>query len=70
MKKKLESYDWMDDKVELLLPVTLGYKVNKCPENIDWMSCQSKHNHIYTHINNSCRVQAEVMYQGFPKAPS
>ncbi|KAK7922007.1 hypothetical protein WMY93_008909 [Mugilogobius chulae] len=37
------SFVWTDKEVELLLSVTLEYKVNKTHESIDWESCQSKY---------------------------
>ena len=37
---------WTDDEVELLLKVTLEYKVNQTAKNIDWESCQTKYSDI------------------------
>ncbi len=73
-KSKGDLYVWMDNEVELLLHVTLKYKVNKCQENIDWESCQSKYNDVFEafyeqypdvtlHINNNCQAQVKEMTQ-------
>ncbi len=40
-KKKGDSYAWANGEAELLLRVTLEYKVKKCQENFDREPCQS-----------------------------
>ena len=37
---------WTDDECELLLSVTLQYKVQKSSEGIDWESVRSKYDDI------------------------
>ena len=45
-KSKADSFVWTDDKVELLLKITIEYKVSKTSENVDWESCQTKYSDI------------------------
>ena len=44
---------WVDDEAELLLNVTLEYRVSKYMENVDWDSVQSK----YQDLLNRMKVQ-------------
>lgn len=44
--KKADSLVWTDDEVELLLRVTLDYKVEKYQQNVDWESYSSKYGDI------------------------
>ncbi|XP_047453544.1 uncharacterized protein si:ch211-174j14.2 [Mugil cephalus] len=43
MAKRIDSFVWTDDEVELLLRITLEYKASKFQDNVDWESCQSKY---------------------------
>ena len=45
-KSKSEPFLWTDDEVELLLNVTLEYKVGRATENVNWESCQMKYSDI------------------------
>ncbi|XP_038123785.1 uncharacterized protein LOC119771735 [Cyprinodon tularosa] len=40
------SLVWTDDEVELLLRVTLDYKVKRLQESVDWETCHSKYSDI------------------------
>ncbi len=67
-KKKGDSYVWMDDEVELLLPVSLDYKANKC-QNINKQT--SSHHFGLTAMGNIYKqqlpVHVRVMMSPFPK---
>ncbi|XP_059929398.1 uncharacterized protein LOC132473337 [Gadus macrocephalus] len=41
--KKVEIFVWSDHECEMLLRLTLEYKVSKLQQNVDWESCQSKY---------------------------
>ena len=41
--KRLESFVWSDREVEVLLRLTLEYKLAKRKQNVDWESCQAKY---------------------------
>jgi hypothetical protein len=41
--KKVEIFVWSDQECEMLLRLTLEYKVTKLQQNVDWESCQSKY---------------------------
>lgn len=43
---RVESFVWTNGEVELLLRVTLDYKLTKLQENVDWESCHSKYSKI------------------------
>ena len=45
-KSKADSFVWTDDEVELLLKVTIEYKVSKTSENVNWESYQTKNSNI------------------------
>ena len=38
-----KEFQWSDDEAELLLSVTLDYKVSKAAEGVDWESVKSKY---------------------------
>ena len=40
------DFKWTDDECELLLHVTLNYKVKKSSENVDWESMKTKYDDI------------------------
>lgn len=50
---RVESFVWTNGEVELLLRVTLDYKLTKLQENVDWESCHSK----YSKIMNAFQAQ-------------
>ena len=41
---------WTDDETELLLKVTLEYKVAKAAESVDWESIRSKYQDILSRL--------------------
>ena len=43
---KRQEFVWTDDESELLLSVTLQYKVQKTTEGVDWESVRSKYEDI------------------------
>ena len=45
--KEQTTFVWTDDETELLLKVTLEYKVSKTAENVDWESVRSKYTDIW-----------------------
>ena len=43
-----ENAVWTDNEVEMLLRLTLDFKVGKLQESVDWESCQSNYTDITT----------------------
>ena len=46
LKNKTEHFAWIADEVEVLVKVTIDYKVTKKSENVEWESCQTKYSDI------------------------
>ncbi|KAK0154161.1 hypothetical protein N1851_003748 [Merluccius polli] len=63
--KKAEAFVWIDCEVELLMRLTLDYKVNKLQENVDWESCQSKYLDLANTFPAQCPTEAT---EDFPHA--
>ena len=49
-KTKEQAFVWTDDETELLLKVTLEYKVAKAAESVDWESIRSKYQDILSRL--------------------
>lgn len=49
-KAKEQAFVWTDDETELLLKVTLEYKVAKAAESVDWESIRSKYQDILSRL--------------------
>ncbi|KAI4806956.1 hypothetical protein KUCAC02_017746 [Chaenocephalus aceratus] len=46
MAARKDLFSWTDVEVELLLRVSLDYKMSKIQENVDWETCRSKYSDI------------------------
>lgn len=60
------TFVWTDDRVGLLLLVTLNYKTTKFQKNIDRESCQSKYYDIYHDYLEQYLANGTAYGKGFP----
>jgi len=58
-KEAQSTMVWTDDESELLLNVTLEYKVAKAAENVDWESVRSKYQDILDRMKAQLPANAE-----------
>ncbi|CAL8405068.1 unnamed protein product [Boreogadus saida] len=56
--KKVEILVWSDLECEMLLRLTLEYKVSKLQENVDWESCHSKYTDLLTEMQRQYPKEA------------